>query len=150
MTPIVPSNGTSSGNVYIGLIEQYHYVALEATTDSTNKSVDSTNDNSTEELSDDIIEQGDEDTRQITGGPLESMLSHENPQADAHIYSVAPGEGQRPIFIMNDIHFEAMFNPDKLYFGVDGFHTERCRKLTYRKYFNQHLLEMLMVDLQKT
>ena len=76
MTPIVPSNGTSSGNVYIGLIEHYHYVALEATTDSTNKSVDSTNDNSTEELSDDIIEQGDEDTRQITGGPLESMLSH--------------------------------------------------------------------------
>ena len=98
MTPIVPSNGTSSGNVYIGLIEQYHYVALEATTDSTNNSVDSTNDNSTEELSDDIIEQGDEDTRQITGGPLESMLSHENPQADAHVYSVAPDEGQRQIF----------------------------------------------------
>ena len=72
MTPLVPSNGTSSGNVYIGLIEQYHYVVLEATTDSTNNSVDSTNDNSTEELSDDIIEQGDEHTRQITGGPWES------------------------------------------------------------------------------
>ena len=97
MTPIVPSNGPSSSNVYIGLIEQYHYVVLEATTDSTNNSVDSTNDNSTEELSDDIIEQGDEHTRQITGGPLESMMSHENPQADPHIYSVASGEGHKGV-----------------------------------------------------
>ena len=88
--PIVPTSGTSDASVYIGLIEQYHYVALEAITESTD-SVDSTNDNSTDELSDDIIEQGDEHTRQITGGPLESMLFHEKPSADAHhIYSVAP------------------------------------------------------------
>lgn len=130
MTPIVSSNGISSGNVYIGLVEQYHYVALEAITDTTDNSVEKvpdTNesvDNSTEDLSDDVIEQGDEHSRQITGGPLESMLSHENHLADAHyIYSVAPAEGQTPIFIMNNIHFEEMFNPNKFCFGIGGFHT---------------------------
>ena len=65
MTPIVPSNGTSSGNVYIGLVEQYHYVALEAITDTTDNSVEKVPDtiesvdNSTEDFSDDVIEQGD-------------------------------------------------------------------------------------------
>ena len=130
MTPIVSSNGISSGNVYIGLVEQYYYVALEAITDTTDNSVEKvpdTNesvDNSTKDLSDDVIEQSDEHTRQITGGPLESMLSHENPLADAHyVYSVAPAEGQTPIFIMNNIHFEEMFNPNKFCFGIGGFHT---------------------------
>ena len=71
------------------------------------------------------------------------MLSHENPSADArYIYSVAPAEGQTPIFIMNDIRFEEMFNPNKFCFDVGGFHTERCRKITYRKYFNQRLLDV--------
>ena len=106
MTPIVPTSDTSNASVYIGLIEQYHYVALEAITESTD-SVDSTDDNSTEELSDDIIEQGDEHTRQITGGPLDTMLSHKNLSANAHyVYSVALAEGHTPIFIMSIIHFE--------------------------------------------
>ena len=51
------------------------------------------------------IEEGDEHTRQITGGPQESMLSVENPEADDHIYSVAPAEGQKPIYIMTDTNF---------------------------------------------
>ena len=49
--------------------------------------------------------QGDEHTIQITGGPTASTMSLEHPEA---IISVAPAEGQRPLFI----NFEAIFNPD--------------------------------------
>ena len=66
----------------------------------------------------------------------------ENPEADAQIYSLAPAEGQKPILIMTDTHFEEMCNPDKFCFGNGGFNTERPRKLTYRKYFSQRLLDV--------
>ena len=76
---------------------------------------------------------------QITGGPQASMMSVEHPEA---IISVAPGEGQRPLFIMTDPNFEAMFNPDKFCLGSGTFYLERPRQLTYRKYFNQRLLDV--------
>ena len=44
--------------------------------------------------------------------------------------------------IMTDPNFEAMSNPDKFPYGVGTFSTERPRKLTYRKYFNQRLLDV--------
>ncbi len=86
-----------------------------------------------------IIKQGDEHTIQITGRPTASMMSLEHPEP---VISVAPAEGQRPLFIMIDPNFEAMFNPDKFCFGSGAFSTERPRKLTYRKYFNQRLLDV--------
>ena len=43
---------------------------------------------------------------------------------------------------MTDTDFEAMVNPDKFCFGKGAFNTERPRKLTYRKYFNQRLLDV--------
>ena len=43
---------------------------------------------------------------------------------------------------MTDPDFEAMVNPDKFCFGKGTFNTERPRKLTYRKYFNQRLLDV--------
>ena len=70
------------------------------------------------------------------------MLSVENPESDAQTYSIAPAEGQKPISIMTDSSFEEMSNPDKFCFGTGGFHTERPRKITYRKYFNQRLLDV--------
>ena len=70
------------------------------------------------------------------------MLSVENPEADDQNYSVAPAEGQKPIYIMTDTNFEEMCNPDKLCFGSGGFTAERPRKLTYRKYFNQRILDV--------
>ena len=66
-------------------------------------------------------------------------MSLEHPEA---IISVAPAEGQRPLSIMTDPNFEAMFNPDKFCFGSETFSTDRPRKLTYRKYFNQRLLDV--------
>ena len=67
------------------------------------------------------------------------MMTVENPEATI---SVAPGEGQKPLFIMSDVHFEAMFNPDKFCYGDGTFNSERPRKLTYRKYFNARLLDV--------
>ena len=90
-------------------------------------------------LDDATIEQGDEHTIQITGGATASMMSLEHPEA---IISIAPAEGQKPLFIITDPNFKAMFNPDKFCFGSETFSSERRRKLTYRKYFNQRLLDV--------
>ena len=64
-------------------------------------------------LDDNIVEEGDEHTKQITGGPQASMLSVENPEALKDIICVAPPEGQKPLNVMTDPNFEAMSNPDK-------------------------------------
>ena len=156
MIPILPRSYimyNSQHEVYVGLIMQYHYVGLDhvqtsnstmashiATTCTTDNPPEDGQANTTANLLDDTtIEQGDEHTIQITGGPQASMMSLEHPEA---IISVAPAEGQRPLFIMTDPNFEAMFNPDKFCFGTGTFSTERPRKLTYRKYFNQRLLDV--------
>ena len=136
MLSITPSSNTSRSNVYLGIIEQFHYVGLDRMSSS------SESNNFEEVLDDATIEEGDAHTRQITCCPQESMLSVENPDADAQTYSVAPAEGQRPIAIMTDEKFEEMANPDKFCFGKGGFCTERPRKITYRKYFNQRLLDV--------
>ena len=44
--------------------------------------------------------------------------------------------------IHTDADFELMCNRDKFCYGKGGFNTERPRKLTYRKYFNQCLLDV--------
>ena len=93
-------------------------------------------------LSDDVIAEGDEHIRQITGGPMASMMSLENPETFGQTVSIAPAERQKPLSIMTDTNFEAMVNPDKFCFGNGTFSTERPKKLTYRKYFNQHLLDV--------
>ena len=138
MLSVAPSNGMSHGNVYLGLIEQFHYVGLDKVCSSNSEC-----DNNLEEVLDDAtIEEGDAHTREITCCPQESMLSVENPESDAQTYSIAPAEGQKPISMMTDEKFEEMANPDKLCFGTGGFSTERPRKITYRKYFNQRLLDV--------
>ena len=94
-------------------------------------------------IDDETIEQGDEHIMQITGGPQASMMSVENPESFEQILSIAPAEGQRPISIMTNAKFEAMCNPEKFCYGDGGFSAERPRKLTYRKYFNQRLLDVV-------
>ena len=43
---------------------------------------------------------------------------------------------------MTDSNFEAMSNPDKFPFANGTFSSERPKKLTYRKYFHQRLLDV--------
>ena len=90
-------------------------------------------------LDDATIEEGDEHRRQITGAPLASMMCVENPE---QIICVAPADGERPQCFMTDPTFEAMCNPDKFPYGDGTFSSERPRKLTYRKYFDQRLLDV--------
>ena len=163
MIPIVPMSHASEHTLYIGLLMQYHYVGLDKVPNNdeasnvdnienplndatTSKASDDINDTTTSEadnpLDDATIEEGDEHTRQITGGPQASMMSLNNPEAFGQIVSVAPAEGQKPLAIMTDSNFEAMCNPDKFCFGTGAFNTDRPRKLTYRKYFNQRLLDV--------
>ena len=93
-------------------------------------------------IDDATVEEGDEHTRQITGAPQASIMYVENPEVFQEIICVAPAEGQTPLNIMTDPNFEAMSKPDKFPYGVGTFSTERPRKLTYRKYFNQRLLDV--------
>jgi hypothetical protein len=141
MVDIVPSTGNSVGDVHIGLIEQYHFVALKKSFPNYDRA--NNNQNETQRsLSDDVIDKGDEHNRQITGGPSDSMLFNENPQIDSQIYSVAPGEGQKPLSMTSDENFEELFNPDKFCLGVGGFNTKRPRRIVHRRYFNQRLLDV--------
>ena len=89
---ITPNTGTSQGNVYIALIEQYHYVGLDKVEVPSNVCESESTDDS---LNDVTIAEGDEHTRHITG----------KPEADDQIYSIAPAEGQKPIYIMTDTNF---------------------------------------------
>ena len=63
-----------------------------------------------------------------------------NVSADS-VFSVAPGEGQRPIPILTDEGFEVMCNPTEYPTGKFGLMAHRDKKLTVRKYFNQQLLD---------
>ncbi len=88
---------------------------VENTTPYTNKdpSSQSNNNHISQIFEDDAMEEGDEHTRQITGGPLASMMTIENPEAFNEIVCVAPAEGQKPLYIMTDPNFEVMSNPEK-------------------------------------
>ena len=95
-----------------------------------------------ESLDDATIEEGDEHRRQISGAPMASMMCVDNPETSREIICVAPAEGEKPLNIMTDSNFEAMSNPDKFTFANGTFSSERPKKLTYRKYFNQRLLDV--------
>ena len=142
MICVLPRNGNVEYEVYIGLILQYHYVGLDKLAVSDNVIQNTTTDpnDTNDPLNDDIIA-GDEHIRQIASGPQASMMSLENPEVIGQIISIAPA-GQKPLSIMTDSNFEAMVNPDKFCFGTGTFNTKRPKKLTYRKYFNQRLLDV--------
>lgn len=132
ITQVTPSRG----EVVIGQLQQYHFVAL------VNK-LRSTHDGNDSEVGlDDKSIEGDAFRREISGAPLESFLTAESPELNAQVYSIAPGEGQIPILIMTDHHFEELCNPDKFCFGSGGFYENRPKNITLRKYFNQRILDV--------
>ena len=148
---VVPGTRSAECEISVGLIMQYHYVGLETSGSNveqnaqpTTSSSDDTEDApvADETLDDATIEEGDEHRRQISGAPMASMMCIENPESFRDIICVAPAEGERPLNIMTDPNFEAMSNPDKFPFGNGTFSSEHPKKLTYRKYFNQRLLDV--------
>ena len=87
MESIKLTDGNSVGTMNLGLIQQFHYVALFPT-----EAVHP------EESATEIVE--DEAAFQhacdVKGAPYETCLAPENPQLQGKIFSVAPGEGQKP------------------------------------------------------
>ena len=134
ITHVTPSS-ICRGKVVIGQLQQHHFVALE-------KKVLEDGHDGQIGLDNRSIEEGDSFRREISGAPLESVLTAESPEFDAQLYSVAPGEGQIPIPITTDHHFEELCNPDKFCFGSGGFHQSRPKNITLRKYFNQRILDV--------
>ena len=91
-TPIEPADNSAQHELFVGLILQYHYVGLDKSNPTTDSSVDQPGNSQLENTIDDaVFENGDEHTRQITGGPQASMMCVENPEA------ITPAEGQKPL-----------------------------------------------------
>ena len=79
---------------------------------------------------------------QLRGLPYDTVMQREDNNVSAdNVFSVAPGEGQRPIPILTDESFEQMCNPAKYPTGKFGLMANREKKLTVRRYFNQRLLD---------
>ena len=112
---MTPMSGVSYNEINIGLVMQYHFVALVKSTATSSvdtnemcddicsqqteinsESVVCDKDSAETTLDDAVIEEGDEHTQNITGGPSASMLSLENPEA---IVCIAPCEGEKPMCI---------------------------------------------------
>ena len=142
---VTPRCCNANFELYVGLILQYHYVSLDRIPVCSSNAVQqnvSQSATAADALDDATIQEGDEHRWQISAAPQASMMCVENPESFRKIICVAPAEGERPLGFMTDPNFEAMSNPDKFPYGNGTFSSERPRKLTYRKYFNQRLLDV--------
>ena len=79
---------------------------------------------------------------QVVGRPTSNMPQYEN--IEQEIYTCVPGENNTPHYMLMDDKFEELAFPDMFPYGccgysTSGFHTS---KLSLRKYFNQHLLNV--------
>ena len=69
-------------------------------------------------------------------------MQNELPEEANQVFSIAPGEGNKPIPLLTDTLFEELPNPDKFPYRDGGFpDTERDTKLTLKKYVNACLLD---------
>ena len=69
--------------------------------------------------------------------PYDTCLQSELHEEANQIFSIAPGEGKKPIPLLTDKLFEELSNPDKFPSGKGGYtDTKRSTRLTLRKYVN--------------
>ena len=69
--------------------------------------------------------------------PCDTCLQSELPEAANQIFSIAPGEGNKPIPLLTDKLFEELANPEKFPSGKGGYtDTKRHTTLTLGKYVN--------------
>ena len=74
--------------------------------------------------------------------PYDTCLQSELLEEANQIFSIAPGEGSKPIPLLTDKSFEELSNPDKFPSGKGGYaDTNRNTRLTLRKYVNAQLLD---------
>ena len=161
MEPITSAD-TPIGVLHLGLIGQFHYMALDqADTGHCSQAQDpafsqvqtvqeeqhqSQHTAPTSEQEDQ--EQAEDDAAfhhqsQLRGLPYDTVMHREDADTSVDgVFSVVPGEGQKPLAILTDEHFEEMCNPSKYPGGSFGLMANREKKLTVRKYFNQRLLDV--------
>ncbi|XP_030849505.1 uncharacterized protein LOC105444942 [Strongylocentrotus purpuratus] len=84
----------------------------------------------------------DEDPRdQLRGVNFDTCIQPTDPAMNSDgIFSIAPGEGKKPISIMMDEHCEEQAFPTLFPTGEFGFTVDRTIKLSPKKYFNARLL----------
>ena len=122
-TEITPSYGRAAATLYLGLITQYHYTALER--DQQNVVPDS-NHGSDE----DNEPHGEVEQNKLWGIHYDSCLQPENLESEHNTFSLAPGEGGKPIHMLDDKHFEEMAYPTQYPTGNSGITSSRPVKLT--------------------
>ena len=115
--------------------------------------IESTNEDTIDTESDEDTELAEEQIaikhrQELTGDPLASVVQFEN--LENQIYQCAPGENNIPKYILLDNDFEVLAFPDLFPYGRGGYHSaNRKVKLPIRKYFQQCLLNVDIVDLLK-
>ena len=114
---------------------------LDSTNDCDSDNSDTAKKNNTNEIEkEDLIAL--EQNCKLRDLPYDTCLQNELPEEANQVFSIAPGEGNKPIPLLTDTQFEELANPDKFPYGDGGFaDTERDTKLTLRKYVNARLLD---------
>ena len=108
-----------------------------------NDDIESQHTQTAQQQQDDAEDQAEYDRSvALRGLPFDSCLQQEAFDADDKIYSIAPGEGHKPIPILTDDKFEELANPDKYPYGKGGFtDPTRNTRLTINKYANSRILD---------
>ena len=153
-----PYSGSST-NIHLGLILQYHYVALDKCIDShSNENKinrrNTMSDNRRNQINrnhdlntqDELFEVQDRDalekSAELCGLPYETGLFSKDPDWTNKTLACAPGEKHKPIPLLNDRFFEEMSFPDKFADGKNGLLAERDKNIQTKRYFNQRLLDI--------
>ena len=62
-----------------------------------------------------------EENCKLRDQPYDTCLQNELPEEANQVFSIAPGEGNKPIPVLTDTLFEELANPDKCAYVKDGF-----------------------------
>ena len=91
---------------------------------------------------DTTCEEGEMPLDEFQSPSLETTITTEIPTVDniEQSIAIAPGEGKKPISILNDIYCEEMAHPHLFPTGKFGYKDKRDVPLTPSKHFNQQLL----------
>ena len=172
MEPILPVQLNHNYELNVGLIQQYHYVALEGKrtvktlTDPHVKSSTKRVTHDTIKISNGKIknkqnlnqqnatdreeqmmredEESFEEASKVRGLPYETSMIRDNPEllVADKEISFAPGEHEKPLPLLSDTNFEELANPDKYPDGRNALTADRPKQIDARRYFNQRLLDV--------